>query len=386
MNFRVLLCVCFLFSLGSTFAQLPNHTFYVLENENGFIPKRINNENVLDKLNPFNRINRQLYLDFQTLFFVKNNEYFSNIEPGETYFGYQFYPTIVWKPFKNSDFRLKGGLYLQKNFGDIGFANHQVTFTLDYQYKHTRFVLGTLYGGLEHRLIEPLYRFERGLYDRIENGFQITHLSKRFFADIWINWRQTVNAKSNRQEILEPGLSLYYYLSGNKESSFSIKAIAQMTNQHKGGSSVGLPLVNHTNNALGFDFTLGNINHIRWTFQPYLLHALDHSIELQQPYKDGMGIYLNGGFYYKHFTFITSYWKGWEYFSSLGTPLFNSFNYDNYYTLERERELIFFRFIYSKPLINNNLNLDLRIEPLYEISAKKFQHSMGIYFIYRIGV
>lgn len=381
-----LLCIgFFLFSLGGTFAQLPNESFFVLLNEKNIVPDRINKESGVSAFNPFHKLSQQLYLDFQSLFFVKNNEYFSNIEPGATYFGYQFYPTLVWKPFINKDFKLKGGLYLEKNFGENRFANLQPTFTLDYQIKHTHIVFGTLYGGLEHRLIEPLYQFERGLYDRIENGFQIIHHDKRFFADIWLNWRQTVNVKTKQQEILEPGISLYYFLTGNVEASFQAKIIAQMTNQHRGGSSVGLPLVNHTNNAFGFDITFGKKEKLQWTFQPYFLHALDHSLVLTQPYKNGMGIYLNGGITHQHFSFMASYWKGWEYFSSLGTPLFNSFNYENYYTLQRERELIFFRFIYSKPLINNNLSLNLRFEPIFEITENKFQHALGIYFLYRIG-
>jgi len=380
-------CIGFLLvSCQSLFAQLPNKPFYIATNERTFIPDRIKNGSTVNIFNPLGKINEQFYIDFITLCFVKNNEYFSNIEPGETFFGYQLYPTLVWKPFKDKEFKLKGGVFLQKNFGENTFASNTPTFTFDYQFKHTRFVFGTLYGGLEHKLIEPLYRFERMLYDRIENGFQVIHSNKKLFADIWINWRQTANAQLNRQEILESGVSFVYLLVGDAESAFQTKLITQMTNQHKGGSSVDLPLVNHTNNALGTEITFGNKKKLQWTFQPYFLHALDHSLELRQPYKDGMGIYINGGVAHKGFSFMASYWKGWEYFSALGTPLFNSFNYDNFYSLERERELIFFRFIYSKPLIKHNLKLNLRFEPIYEISTKKFQHSIGIYFLYRLGV
>ncbi len=37
-------------------------------------------------------------LSVRVMPFFKNNEYFSKIQVGQTYFGYQFMPELVWQP------------------------------------------------------------------------------------------------------------------------------------------------------------------------------------------------------------------------------------------------------------------------------------------------
>jgi len=384
-NISFILLACLFIFQSALHGQLPNQAFYDLSNRDSIVPERIWKDLSSNPKNS-DKIGQQVYLDFQSLFFVRNNEYFSNIDPGETLFGYQFIPSLVWQPYKNHDLLIKGGAYLQRNFGDNNFAVAQPTFTLDYKIKNSRIVFGTLYGGLEHRLIEPLYRFERGLNDRLENGMQYIYKSNKFFVDAWVNWRQTTSQALNKQEIIEPGVSLNYTFIGNKESAFKSHFIFQLTNHHAGGSLVEIPLKNLTNAAIGLDFKYKKSDKLEFNFNPFFVHSLDHSIVIQQPFKDGMGLYVNAGVRKNHFNIILSYWKGWEYFSNLGTPMFNSFYPQNFYSMERERELLFLRCIYTLPLIKNNFVTDLRLEPIYDLKNKAIDYSFGIYFIYRMGL
>lgn len=376
---------CFIFFESNLLAQLPNQAFYDLSNRDSIVPERVWKE-LPTKSTYIDKVGQQLYLDFQSLFFIRNNEYFSNIDPGETLFGYQFIPSLIWQPIKNHNLLIKGGAYFQKNFGDSKFSEAQPTFTLDYKFKNSRVVFGTLYGGLEHRLIEPLYRFERGLNDRLENGLQYIYTSDRLFIDAWVNWRQVTNRILIKQEIIEPGISAKYTFMGKKESTYKSSLLLQLTNQHMGGSLIEKSIKNLTNAAIGIDFRYKNKKNLEFSFNPFLVHSLDHSIVIKQPFTNGMGIYINTGVSKKHFNFLLSYWKGWEYYSSLGTPMFNSFYPQNFSSMERERELLFMRFIYTLPIINNNFTTDFRLEPIYDIKNKSFDYSLGIYFIYRMGL
>ena len=140
-----------LFLLTDGFSQLNNRLF---EDRKAIFPDREN----------------KLYLDIGLLGFTKNNEYFNDIADGYTLFGYQFYPSLAYFPAENV--RIDAGIYLQKDFGASGFQTIAPTFSLKVKKGDWNIIFGNLDGGLNHRLIEPLYDFERVLNDRLETGLQ----------------------------------------------------------------------------------------------------------------------------------------------------------------------------------------------------------------------
>jgi hypothetical protein len=380
MKFRLLVC---LLSINfSVWAQLPNQAFYDLHHRDSILPERWKSTSLARSNNVMQKVGKELFLDFNSLFFCRNNEYFNDIESGHTFFGYQWLPTLNWKPFAQNDFYLRGGIYLQQNFGEDSLAAKTPIFSLSYKAKNTTFVFGTLYGGLEHRLVEPLYRFERGLYDRIENGFQILHQTKFIDADVWIDWKQTTYNNLYRPEILQPGARINFNFLNKQNHIFETHL--QATNYHEGG--VNTNAINRSNLCLGANYTYNLNEKSSLFFKPYYLYALDHSEELTQPFKDGFGWFVNSGFQYKHLTSMISYWKGEEFFSPRGMPYMGSFSYENFYAMARQRELIFLRLIYTKPIFAPYFTIDLRIEPIYDIRNQIFDYSFGIYFIYRKGI
>jgi hypothetical protein len=109
----------------------------------------------------------KLYLGLNLLGFGKNNEYFDTTVEGYTLMGYQVNPYLSYHVAPNV--RLDAGVYAQKDFGNEEYSEVKPTLSLKITNGNLGFVFGTLEGSLNHRLIEPLYDFERVLKNRLEN-------------------------------------------------------------------------------------------------------------------------------------------------------------------------------------------------------------------------
>src|SRR6476659_2041517 len=92
------------------------------------------------KINPAD--SGKLSLNISNLNYIYNTEYFGNIPLSGTLFGYQLIPEILYQP--NSRFVIKGGIYLQKEFGRKEYTTVAPTFSVKYKAKHSSFILGTL--------------------------------------------------------------------------------------------------------------------------------------------------------------------------------------------------------------------------------------------------
>lgn len=374
------LAIVFLSSLPQAWAQLPNLAFY--EDANRTLLKYNQYGYGEREDNPFRK--SDLFADISVLSFARNNEYFTHLQDGETFLGYQLLPHILWEPSMIPELTIRGGIFLHKNLGQQGFDQRKLVFSSEYNVKNWRFIIGTLYGGLEHELIEPLYRFERGLTNRIEEGIQIKHLSKKWSIDLWVDWQQIAKPEINQPEIFTPGLSVKYKPFKVKNKVTPFEFFAQATNYHRGGSRITLPVINRSNAGAGFRFEQALTPVSTLYIEPWIVFAIDHSPILTQPYRNGHGAYLNSTIHYKGLYFMLSYWYGREFFSMQGAPLFASFNNENYTQIDRERSLLFGRIMYEKKL-SSQLHTSLRCEPVYEIYSKKMHYSFGLYLMYRIG-
>lgn len=322
--------------------------------------------------------------DFQSLFFVRNNEYFTRIDPGHTWFGNQLVPSVYWYPSSVSGLALRGGLFLLHHYGETWPSDWNPVVSLSYQYKHTRFVMGTLYGGLEHRLIEPLYAFERGLYDRYEQGFQILHNSKYLEFDTWINWRQTTYPNIPEQpEVFNSGINAFVFFRNKKPSYTSFDINLQLVNHHEGGALNQTPVVNHSNAALGFRIQHKHSPSMQSFVKAYGLYALDHSPQINAPFNQGIASYLHAGFRKNNFQTMLSYWYAEGFFSPYGMPMMGSFSYENPQVTSFKRHLLFVRFMYSIAVVPQSFYTELRLEPIANFADKRWDYSFGIYFIYK---
>lgn len=315
--------------------------------------------------------------------YMRNTEYYNKIEVGRTLFGYQLMPSLFYQA--NSHIRLQGGLYIRKDFGgNDPFTYVRPTFTLKIQNNNWRINFGTLEGTLNHRMVEPMVDIASWIEKPIENGFQLKHESKKMFFDTWIHWEKFIERGANEKELLTAGLN-YQPTLISTQKGYSFTPITQGMISHRGGQIDKDTLTSFyviANYCVGFRFMKQNEKaYIKeWRLEPYLLfyHQNDGTL---YPFKGGTAIYLNTAVKAKNLFLMLSYWNGNQFIAPRGTPIYGSVSLDVPGYTETERQLLFVRIFYEKP-VYKNLNLSLRAEPFYDINNTTIDYSFSFYLTY----
>ena len=327
---------------------------------------------------------QRVKLGIYFLGFNKNNEYFNKITDGYTLFGMQAVPYLSYQA--SSKVRIDAGVFARKDFGRTGFVQVEPLLSIRYQQGPFNVLFGTLEGSLNHRLIEPLYDFERVMVDRLEEGLQFLLNKPATFLDVWINWERMIYRGSRLQEEVSGGVSFNQKILGNEH--WHLKLPLQGVAYHKGGQ-IDLnpdPLITWVNLAGGLElertWEQGFLRSL--SFQPYVVWYRDFSHQIRMPYKEGGGWYLNLSAASKHLTAMLSYWEGEGFVSIKGGGLYQSVstNFKNPDFTQDERKLLILRLILQIP-ITENLEVSTRFEPHYDFSFGKAEFSHGMYLNYK---
>ncbi len=290
--------------------------------------------------------------------FLKNDEYFNRIVEGYTLLGWMLDPKITYFPTKNA--KIEAGIHFLKYSGVNGFT--QAIPTLSFQYRINKsidVILGSLYGNTNHKLIEPIFRYEYYFTDNVENGLQFLINSNRFSSDIWLNWQQFIFKGDDKQEIFNAGFSNKVYLSDkNNRHQFSIPI--QILFTHQGGqiNKTDEKLITHNNDAIGLSYSCSISNQFINSFgaNQYYLIFKDLSHSYQFPYSLGYGLFSNVFVTTGQLKAQVSWWYGDHYISLRGNPFYQSKStiYDRYY--EKQRAFVSTRVMYEKE-ITKGLNI-----------------------------
>ena len=321
-------------------------------------------------------------------FFFKNNEYFDSIAQGYTLFGNQITTQLYYIP--NPHVRIQGGMYLRKDFGNESITKVTPLFTVKFQNNGYSFIMGNLEGNVAHQLAEPVYNYERVILNHLENGLQIKIDKKKFWADTWLNWEVQEYLHSNYQEQLCVGHSskttLYQSASG-----WQVKWPAQFIVTHKGGqidvdttslqtlsnAATGLCVQYENQHAAGFIKRIQSEN--------YWIGYKDLSPSKRLAYQQGHGLFFNLNVL-SHYDIGASvgYWSASHFISPRGGDLFRSVAsvYGGATYTDDYRSLLFVRLFYQHR-IYNALNVDVRLEPYYDIPHQYLAYSYSVYLTYK---
>jgi hypothetical protein len=325
---------------------------------------------------------RPFSFQFESFSFLKNNEYFLNIADGYTLFGNQFSPTISYQPASNVI--VQAGVYAWKDFGNDSFSKIQPIFSIKIQKDSSQFIFGNLSGNLNHRLIEPLFNFERVILNRQESGIQYTRRKKNTFFDSWIDWQNMIYKDSNQKEEFLAGFVWNKKLIHKTNFDFSIPV--QLTFKHRGGQITRdtSQVITNINTAIGVE--------AEWRMKGFLqtIRMQNYWVGYRQnsnyhPYfPNGSGIYLNLTAETKWLNLMISYWKSNGFLSDAGGDLYQSVGrtFRNPNSIEKERKLLIVRLMKDYKVIDN-LWLSIRFEPYFDLLKNEFEHSEGLYLTYR---
>lgn len=342
---------------------------------------QLNNQVFEDRLSLEPSDSGKLFAGVNAMGFLKNNEYTRTIIQGYTLFGFQLQPYLSLHVAKN--LRLDAGAFLQKDFGNENFSTATPVFSLKWKSKDYSIIFGNIEGSLNHRLIEPLYDFERVLNRRLETGVQFQVIRENLFVDAWFDWQYMQYLNDPRQEQFVAGLSFQKRMltigSGSIHFPFQIMA------RHQGGQLdlAGLPIQTVVNSAVG-------VNWIQpfdgWIKQISLsgFYVYDKDItKSRQAYMDGDGGYANGAVTTSFgLEVMASYWKAREFMSFQGGRIYPAVSVFHPETIQPEPQLLIMRFMYDRK-ITDQLSLTLRYEPYYDFGFDTFQYSYGFYLNYR---
>ncbi len=349
---------------------------------------QILNDSLEYRIRPDSLRTGELYMSIHNFNYLRNYEYFNKIQDGYTFFGAQLEPQLVY--FAHRRLVVNAGVHLRKDFGGRGIYRSYPLFSVKYQHRNTTLVNGVLDGNIHHRMLDPIYDFEKKITEPVEYGTQFIINSRNLFLDAFISWKKMIYKPSPVQEQILGGLSAELNLIKNPDISLSIPV--QLTVFHQGGQIdvADDPLQTLVNSAIGFKLKLpfsGWIKNLRT--ENYLLSFNDFSFTDLQPYSQGYGWYLNAGFdTHKFGSLMGTIWKGNSFISSNGTPLYQSVSQHIVHAgyTEKHRKLLILRYSYQQKLIPN-LYLDFRFEPLMDLNrpagSRKIEFSNSSFLMYR---
>lgn len=345
---------------------------------------QINNQLLSQEIVVADSLEKQVSLSVANQNFLKNNEYYHDITSGYTLFGTMLSTQLAYQPTKN--LKLQAGAFFRKDFGNPGFKSLEPLLTLKYQKNGYSFLIGNLEGNLSHRLIEPVFNYERFITNYNENGIQVKVDKKKIWSDTWINWEVMEYNKSDYQEEFAAGNSTQYHFLDDGKNKFT--AIFQGIVTHIGGQ-VDIDtnaIQSKTNLAIGFMYKRKlNGFFTEWNTQNYYMIYKELAPSKTVAIDKGNGIFLNTELKTKyHINANVSYWKGYNYLAPRGGDLFQSMS--SYYSqnpiTEKQRNLLFIRLMYQKQIFDN-FNVDVRFEPYIDLINQFFEHSYSIYLTYK---
>ncbi|RYY88483.1 MAG: hypothetical protein EOO15_08945 [Chitinophagaceae bacterium] len=338
----------------------------------------------------------RLSLQVDNINYLRNYEWFGNIPNSYTLLGTLLIPQLQYQ--LNEHISFKGGVLLRREFGRPGLMTVEPIFQAKYQKKGLTFIMGTLEGGLNHRFVEPLYNIERFIVGRMERsdmnaveraattrneqGLQLKLDKKRFWADWFIDWRESIVIGDPFREQLNSGISTRTLLIDRP--GFQLTVPLQVLVSHYGGqvSTADVPIESLFNGAAGaslrFPMKAGGLLRSVQADLYYVGYKNISGIKLQR-YDEGYGwlssLLLKSKW---NIDLELRYWKGETFYGALGLPLYNSISekYLNYG--EAQRQLFFATFIYDKQLFPN-VNIDLRLEPYYDINNSKLEYGYSAF-------
>jgi len=318
-------------------------------------------------------------LSFEAFPFLKNNEYFNPIHPGETIFGFR---SIAAGHFllKSNNARLTTGVMFQHEYGEQRTKVLPV-FTLSlFSKKNWHYHFGSIVSGTRHGMLDAMYSYENALKQPLEYGIQARKSSKTMFFDGWIEWRQKLNPETARREMIVAGANLDRQLIDLGALKFSIPI--QFTIVHLGGQVVQnpMPIATRMNAAAGLKLQSADTGFL---LESWYLQSLDNSPNPSQPWVNGWASMSNLRFRFaRHHQLALTWWYAREFSTTVGSPVFGNVNNDYVYAHAQTRQLAMMRYVFARPIIGDNIWLDVRVEPFYDFGASKLEFSHGLFIKY----
>jgi hypothetical protein len=345
---------------------------------------QVPNEVLVDKMDLVQADSGRFGFSIYNTNYMRNTEYFNPIEEGRTLFGYQVQPSLFYQV--NSVVKIEAGLWLRHDFGGNNpYTSAVPTFRLKAANAYSEIIFGTLEGALSHGMLEPMMNINSVIENRIENGFQYKLNLKKIKLDTWINWENFITQNEFDKERFTAGVNGKFALVDKPQGK--LYAYYQLMVSHQGGqidTDTISPFMMQINQAIGLTFErkLGVKDRVL-VFDIALLNYNETSDSKMYPETKGNGFMGNVLLRLGANNFQLSYWNAQNFIAPRGTSIYQSVSTYDPLVYEKNRQLLFVRFIHNKALFHSPIVASARVEPVYDLNNGIFDFSYSLYLVYR---
>lgn len=339
--------------------------------------------NTIEILRDSGNNNHELSLKIESTSFFKNNEYFNDFSKGFTGIGFFFKPTIEY--FLAPKTKLSAGIFLLKYSGMDNFAQAIPLFTVQHKLtKNLDLVFGSIYGTLNHKLEEPLFRFDEYYQNNVEYGLQFLYNTSLIESDLWLSWEKFIFKDSPFQEELVIGNTTQ--LKAFQSNTFNLSIPFQILIFHKGGQidSSPDPMSSIINGSAGLniDYSIDKMNSIGFEPLVFLYQGwnLPESGVNSQLFNNGKALYLKLNYRNKYFNTMFGYWSSNKFIAPRGEYLFQSISEWDEGFSQAERKLITGKITIDRK-ISESFFIAFKADGYYDILNKDFAYSYGFYLV-----
>ncbi|MDH6533958.1 hypothetical protein M2101_000610 [Parabacteroides sp. PM5-20] len=341
---------------------------------------------------------KELSVELDNLSFFKNNEYAGVVTRGYSLPGLWVQPKVVYYPLPT--IKLEAGLHMLFYHGankypsmaymDIprwkGNQYQKGTHILPYfraqmaLSERVNLVIGNIYGGANHHLIEPLYSPELNLTADPEAGVQLLYNSRIFDWDAWLNWESFIYRNDTHQEAFTVGISSRIKCN-DPSSRFHWYIPVQGLAQHRGGEIDTLTVASVQtlmNGAVGVG-AVWNTGHKVFKKLNVELDAAGYYQQAGEiwPFDNGYGVYAKASVDIYDFRIKTSYWQCDQFISMLGVPFYGAVSTREEGATLDKPEMVYLGLEYSR-VLGKGYSLGVDLDVYQTLSGKINNPQTGI--------
>ncbi|TSA35497.1 MAG: hypothetical protein D4R64_09485 [Porphyromonadaceae bacterium] len=327
-------------------------------------------------------IPKSLYFRMKSTAYFKNNEFKNPFLTGSSLIGIYFEPLLEYHP--DTKTTIRAGANLLKYHGEDRFERAVPVLSLQYDATdHFSLIFGTIYGTVNHNLIEPVQDFENYLIDNYENGLELLWNYPQFRSDVWLNWEQFLKPGDPFQERFTAGSNSTFMLFDSK--LFQITAPFSTLFRHMGGETdaTNLPASTRLNlvQGLRLNWLISNsfVKSVALAQNYVEFLEINPGDQVTVPY--GHGSYSRCFLDTKIGSFEVGYWKAHNFISPHGMLIFQSVSQKDPLFLQSDRQMLVLKYQLDLNL-THFLKFALRFEPYYHYDTGRIDHSWSVYLVF----
>lgn len=321
-----------------------------------------------------------LSLNFRSISFIRNNEYFSPVAEGYTLPGYFIQPELEYKP--SDRVILKLGAHLLSYSGTGKFTRIRPLFSSTLKItENSSFTLGTLSGSDRHMMSDPVFYRERMYSNYSEDGLQFLINNPHLFSDTWVSWENFIFKGGNDREIFTAGESFRYTLPMFFDL-VNLSVPLQLHVKHYGGQITDYPepvetFLNAMAGAgIDYDFTGGHSGKV--LIEYFYFHNRQLNGAENADLIKGHASWIKTACSYKGVKLELGYWKGRNYYAPDGNPIFYSISVFNHDTSDDSNIITSGLFLNLSP--ESYFDIFFGFEGYYFTGSRRFDNSLSLHF------